>query len=442
MLIIQGRRVVFPTGERPAAIHIDDGIIVEVREYGDVSGATDVVDAGSSVVLPGLVDSHVHVNEPGRTDWEGFDTATRAAAAGGVTTIVDMPLNSIPVTTDVAALNAKREAARRHCHVDVGFWGGIVPGNSHQIEPLIAAGVRGFKCFMTPSGVDEFASVSSADLDRALPFLARSQARRPLLVHAEDPSRLRPPQGDPRSYSTFLATRPADAEVAAIRTIAALAGAHHVAAHIVHVSSGDGVRAVAEAQASGVDLTAETCPHYLTFAAEAIPDGATAFKCAPPIRSPQHRDDLWRALGKGICTVVASDHSPAPQTMKHIDSGDFIAAWGGIASLELTLRAVWTEAARRGFTLAGLAGWMSEGPARLCGLAARKGSIRPGNDADLVLFDPDTESTVDGAILQQRHKLTPYAGTVLRGAVRATYLRGIRIWDEGRLAHADKGCLL
>jgi allantoinase len=442
MLIIQGHRVVCPTGERPAAIHIEDGIIVDVREYGDVSGAADVVDAGSSVVLPGLVDSHVHVNEPGRTDWEGFDTATRAAAAGGVTTIVDMPLNSIPATTDVAALTAKRRAARGQCHVDVGFWGGIVPGNGDQIEPLIAAGVRGFKCFMTPSGVDEFASVSPADLVRALPVLARSQAGRPLLVHAEDPLLLRPPYGDPRLYLTFLATRPADAEVAAIRTIAALAGEYHVAAHIVHVSSGDGVRAVAEAQASGVDLTAETCPHYLTFAADAIPDGATAFKCAPPIRSSQHRDDLWRALRQGICTVVASDHSPAPVTMKHTDSGDFIAAWGGIASLELSLRAVWTEAARRGFTLGDLGRWMSEGPARLCGLADRKGAIRPGCDADLVLFDPDAESIVDGAVLQQRHKLTPYAGTVLRGAVRTTYLGGIRIWDEGRLAHAGKGCLL
>jgi allantoinase len=442
MLIIQGHRVVFSTGERSASIHIDNGVIVDIRNYDEIGTAADVVDAGNCVVLPGLVDSHVHVNEPGRTDWEGFDTATRAAAAGGVTTIVDMPLNSIPATTDVAALNAKHQAARGQSHVDVGFWGGIVPGNGDQIEPLIAAGVRGFKCFMTPSGVDEFASVSPADLERALPALARPLARRPLLVHAEEPSLLRSPHGDPRLYSTFLATRPADAEVAAIRTVATLAGEHHVAAHIVHVSSGDGVQAVAEAQASGVDLTAETCPHYLTFAADAIADGATAFKCAPPIRSSQHREDLWSALRDGICTVVASDHSPAPRRMKHTDAGDFIAAWGGIASLELSLRAVWTGAARRGFTLADIARWMSEGPARLCGLADRKGAIRIGCAADLVLFDPDAESTVDSAVLQQRHKLTPYAGTVLRGAVRATYLGGVRIWDEGRLAHAGKGCLL
>jgi allantoinase len=442
MLIIQGHRVVFPTGERPAAIYIDDGIIVDVREYGDVAGATDVVDAGSSVVLPGLVDSHVHVNEPGRTDWEGFDTATRAAAAGGVTTIIDMPLNCIPATTDVGALNIKRNAARGQCHVDVGFWGGIVPGNHDQIEPLMAAGVRGFKCFMTPSGVDEFAHVSEADLGRTLPLLARSPVRRPLLVHAEDPSLLRSAQGNPRSYSTFLATRPADAEVAAIRTIAALAGEYHVAAHIVHVSSGDGAQAVAAAQASGVELTAETCPHYLTFAANEIPDGSTAFKCAPPIRSPHHRDDLWRALEQGTCTVVASDHSPAPRTLKQVDSGDFISAWGGIASLELSFRAVWTQAARRGFALTDVARWMSERPAHLGGLDHRKGALRPGFDADLVVFDPDAEITVNGADLQQRHKLTPYAGAVLRGAVRATYLRGVRIWDDGRLAHAGKGCLL
>ena len=442
MLIIQGRRVVFPTGERPAAIHIDNGVIVEVAEYGAATGAADVIDAGNAVVLPGLVDSHVHVNEPGRTDWEGFDTATRAAAAGGVTTIVDMPLNCIPATIDVGALNVKRNAALGQCHVDVAFWGGIVPGNPDQIEPLMAAGVRGFKCFMTPSGVDEFASVGEADLGRALPFLARSPVRRPLLVHAEDPSLLTAAHGDPRSYSTFLATRPVDAEVAAIRTIARLAGEYHVAAHIVHVSSGDGVRAVAAAQASGVELTAETCPHYLTFAASEIPDGATAFKCAPPIRSPQHRDDLWRALEHGTCTVVASDHSPAPRMMKHADSGDFIAAWGGIASLELSFRAVWTQAVRRGFTLADLARWMSEGPAHLCGLEHRKGALRPGFDADLVVFDPDIETRVDSAVLQQRHKLTPYAGAILRGAVRATYLRGVRIWDAGRLVHAGKGCLL
>ena len=442
MWVLRGQRVVVPGGERSASIHIDDGVIVEVRAYDDISHATNIVEAGPCVVLPGLVDSHVHVNEPGRTEWEGFDTATRAAAAGGITTIVDMPLNSIPATTTVAALNAKRDAARRQCHVDVGFWGGIVPGNHDQIEALVAAGVRGFKCFMTPSGVDEFASVSEADLGRALPVLAALRTRCPLLVHAEDPSLLRPPDGDDRSYSTFLATRPAAAEVAAIRTVAALAGEYHVAAHIVHVSSADGVAAVAAAQAAMVTLTAETCPHYLTFAADEIPNGATSFKCAPPIRSAQHRDGLWRALDRGICALVASDHSPAPRTMKHVDSGNFIAAWGGIASLELSLRAVWTGAAQRGYALTDVVRWMSEAPAQLCGLNGHKGAIQPGYDADLVMFDPDTEMIVTGAVLQQRHKLTPYDGCVLRGAVRATYLRGVKVWDNGRLEQAGRGCLV
>jgi len=442
MLIIRGHHVVLPTGERAASIHIDNRTIVDVRDYGDLGDGAEVVDADPLVIMPGLVDSHVHINEPGRTDWEGFDTATRAAAAGGITTIVDMPLNSIPATTSVAALNAKRDAARGQCHVDVAFWGGIVPGNHDHLEPLIDAGVRGFKCFLTPSGVDEFANVSESDLRCALPMLARVLPPRPLLVHAEDPSLLGSPQGDPRSYATFLATRPAEAEVSAIRTIARLADEYHVTAHIVHVSSAEGVEAVAAAQAAGVRLTAETCPHYLTFTASEIADGATPFKCAPPIRSAEHREALWRALRDGVCSLVASDHSPAPATMKRVDSGDFISAWGGIASLELSLRAVWTEAVIRGFQLADVVRWMSEQPASLCGLDARKGAIKPDADADLVLFDPDARTTVTGAALMQRHKLTPYDGRVLRGEVRATYVGGVNVWRDGSLVHARRGRLL
>ena len=439
MLIIRGRRVVLPDGEHPASIHIHNGLIVDVRDYGDVRPDAEVVDAGAAVVIPGVVDSHVHVNEPGRTDWEGFDTATRAAAGGGVTTIIDMPLNNIPATTDVPALQAKREAARGKCHVDVGFWGGIVPGNHDQIEPLLAAGVRGFKCFLTPSGVDEFPAVTEADLRLALPHLTRALPPRPLLVHAEDPSRLRPPLGNPRAYAMFLDTRPAESEAAAIRTIARLAQAYHVPAHIVHVSSADGVAAVADARDAGVNLSAETCPHYLTFAADEIPDGATAFKCAPPIRASAHRDALWHALERNVCQLVASDHSPAPPAVKSVDAGDFIGAWGGIASLELSLRAVWSEASRRGFTIADVVRWMSGQPAMLAGLATRKGAIRPKSDADLVLFDQDAEMVVDAATLQQRHKLTPYAGRFLRGVVRATYLRGVKVWDGQRLVQAGQG---
>jgi allantoinase len=443
MLVIRGQRVVLPEGERPASIHIDQGVIGEVRGYDDVSAATDVVDAGSLMIIPGLVDTHVHVNEPGRTEWEGFDTATRAAAAGGITTIIDMPLNSIPATTDVDALEAKRHAARGQCHVDVGFWGGIVPGNDDQIEPLIAAGVRGFKCFMTPSGVDEFKSVSEADLGRAMSALARSSSpHRPVLVHAEDPSRLREPAGDRRAFSTFVASRPIEAEVRAIETVVALAARYHVAAHIVHVSSSDGAAAVARGRAKRAMLTAETCPHYLTFSADDVPDGATAFKCAPPIRSPEHRERLWTALRDGVCSLVVTDHSPAPPAMKHLEAGDFISAWGGIASLELSLATVWTGASKRGFAVSDVVRWMSHAPAQLSGLAHRKGSIRPGYDADLVLWDPTAQIRIRGDVLQQRHKLTAYDGRVLQGSVRATYVRGVKVWEHGGLAVAGRGCLL
>jgi allantoinase len=443
MFVIRGQRVILPEGERPASIHIDQDVIVDVRDYQEVRAATEVVDAGPLMIMPGLVDTHVHVNEPGRTEWEGFDTATRAAAAGGITTIIDMPLNSIPATTDVDALEAKRQAARGQCHVDVGFWAGVVPGNDDQIEPLIGAGARGFKCFMTPSGVDEFTFVSEADLGRAMSALARSSLPpRPLLVHAEDPSLLREPTGDRRAFSTFVASRPIEAEVRAIDTIAALSARYQVAAHIVHVSSGDGAAAVARGRANGALLTAETCPHYLTFAAGDVPDGATAFKCAPPIRSSQHRERLWAALREGICSLVVTDHSPAPPAMKQLEAGDFISAWGGIASLELSLAAVWTGASRRGFSVSDVARWMSHAPAKLCGLGHRKGSIQRGYDADLVLWDPAKQGRVHSTVLQQRHKVTPYDGLLLQGAVEATYLRGVKVWEHGRLAVGGLGCLL
>jgi allantoinase len=340
-------------------------------------------------------------------------------------------------------LNAKRQAARGLCHVDVGFWGGIVPGNERHIEPLIEAGVRGFKCFMTPSGVEEFESVSETDLARALPVLSRASGQtRPLLVHAEQPSRLTPPAGDPRLYSTFLATRPVEAEVEAIRLIAALTDEYHVATHIVHLSSADGVAAVRDAQVRGTILSAETCPHYLTFSADEVPDGGTQFKCAPPIRGPVHREQLWDGLRGGVCRLAATDHSPAPPALKSVDSGNFVTAWGGIASLELSLAAMWTGASNRGFTVNDIARWMSREPARLCGLDDRKGAIRVGCDADLVLWDPEASTVVNGARLQQRHKLTPYEGRTLRGVVRATYVRGMKVWDGGGLAVPGHGTLL
>jgi len=420
------------------------------------SAERSVVDVGDLVVLPGLVDTHVHVNEPGRTEWEGFATATRAAAAGGITTIVDMPLNSVPATTDVAALEAKRAAARGQCAVDVAFWGGVVPGNAGDLDALVDAGVRGFKCFLVPSGVDEFPAVGEADLREALPILARRNV--PLLVHAEAPRviadcGLRTAESI-ADYARYLATRPPTAEVAAIEMMIDLAREFGVHVHIVHVACAEGVDAIARAKADGVRITAETCPHYLTFAAEEIPDRATEYKCAPPIREARHRDALWAGLRSGTLDLVATDHSPAPPSMKC--PGDFMQAWGGISSLEMSVATVWTNARRPPHPYAiaptfvpwdetsrfvALARWMSTAPARLAGLDDRKGCIAVGCDADFVVWDPDEEWTVDAAALQQRHKLTPYAGRTLRGRVRATYLRGARVWD-GSSAAAPAGQLL
>jgi allantoinase len=443
MLVVRGRRIVLPDGERPASIHIDGGRIIAVGAGGDVDapdGAeiAEIIDAGDLVVSPGVVDTHVHVNEPGRTEWEGFDTATRAAAAGGVTTIVDMPLNSVPATITADALEEKRRAARGRCHVDVGCWGGVVPGHEASLLPLVDAGVRGFKCFLVPSGVEEFQQVDEHQLRRAMPMLARRQM--PLLVHAESPDRITVHRGHAASYRDYAATRPAAAEVDAIRLMARLArdtGAH---VHVVHVSSAGGVDAIADARAAGTPITGETCPHYLTFTAANIPDGATEYKCAPPIRDDEDRDALWRGLRSGTLSLVVSDHSPAPAAMKC--PGDFVSAWGGVASLELALAAVWTGARARGFSVSDVARWMSEAPAALAGCSGRKGRIARGYDADLVVWDADREFTVEPGRLQQRHKITPYAGRRLRGVVQMTFLRGERIWDGGRLSTPASGQLL
>jgi allantoinase len=439
MLIVRARRVVLSDGERPASVHIEGGRIVSISSHEDETPpGAEIVECGDLVVSPGIVDSHVHVNEPGRTEWEGFDTATRAAARGGVTTIVDMPLNSVPATTTVAALDAKRLAARGRSHVDVAMWGGVVPDNEADIEPLIDAGVRGFKCFLVPSGVSEFAHVGERTLRQVMPVLARRDV--PLLVHAELTEALREHGGRPESYRDYEATRPVEAERAAIDLMAALARETGARVHIVHVSSAAGAGAIAAARADGVPITGETCPHYLTMASGEIPDGATEFKCAPPIRGASERDALWRALESGALDLVATDHSPAPPSMKC--PGDFVRAWGGIASLELSLAAVWTGAFERGRTPSDLAAWMSAGPAVLAGLSGRKGRIAPGYDADLVVWDAGREFTVDPADLQQRHKLTPYAGRRLRGVVHTTYLRGERVWDRDRLVTPGRGQLL
>jgi len=428
------------------------GRIAAVLPWADAPDAADAVDCGEACLMPGLVDTHVHVNDPGRAEWEGFASATRAAAAGGITTLVDMPLNSTPATTTVAALAAKRAAADGVCRVDVGFWGGVVPGNVPELEGLAAAGVLGFKCFLVPSGVDDFPHVGERDLREAMPVLAR--LGRPLLVHAELPGPIAAAEeaargGDPRRYATWLATRPPAAEVEAIRMVLGICAETRCPVHIVHLSAAEALPDLRAARARGLPVTVETCPHYLVFTAEEIADGATPLKCAPPIRGRANRDRLWEALRDGAIDLVASDHSPCPPALKAREAGDFMAAWGGIASLQVALSAVWSGARERGFTLADLARWMSERPARLAGLADRKGVIAPGADADLVVWEPEAEWTIEGARLHHRHPLTPYEGSRVRGIVRSTFVRGERAFDrradgkaQDRFAAAPTGRML
>ena len=420
--VIRARRVLTDAGLREASVHVAHGRIVKMAAWDDVPEDATLIDAGLSVVMPGVIDTHVHVNEPGRTGWEGFETATRAAAAGGVTTILDMPLNSIPATTTVDALHAKREAARGKTDVNVEYIGGVVPGNVDQIERLAAEGVRAFKCFLTPSGVDEFQNVTELDLREAFPVLARTGL--PLMVHAEDPRLIADaPAGGSRAYAKYLASRPASAEESAIQMLVRLMDAHPTRVHIVHLSSARSLDVVSRARARGLPLTVETCPHYLTFAAEEIADGATEFKCAPPIRSSAEREALWQALIAGEIDSIASDHSPCPPELKQT-AGDFFAAWGGIASLQLALSAVWTGARSRGIPIADVSRWMSAAPAQLAGLADRKGKLAAGFDADIVIWDPEEQFIVDASTLKHRHPVTPYAGRELFGVVRATYVRG------------------
>jgi allantoinase len=442
-LVIRGRRVATPEGLRAAAVHISNGRIARVSGFDEVPRGAETVEAGDALVFPGLVDTHVHVNEPGRTEWEGFTTATRAAAAGGVTTLLDMPLNSIPPTTSVAALETKRAAALGRCAVDVGFLAGLVPGNGPELAPLYSAGVFGFKCFLCPSGVDEFPPMSPGDLRETVPTLAALDAL--LMVHAEWPAVLEHAaggSGDRRSYATWLAGRPVAAETEAVRFLIGVARDSGLRIHIVHVSAPETLELVDAARAEGVRMTAETCPHYLGFAAEEIPDGATEYKCAPPIRAARHREGLWAALAGGGLDAVVSDHSPSPPAMKLRDEGDFLRAWGGIASLQLRLPAVWTGARARGYPPERLAAWLSAGPARLAGLAGRKGAIAAGHDADLVLWHPEEEFVVNQAVLHHRHALTPWLGRALAGVVEATYLRGERVYARAGTDHPPRGRLL
>ena len=437
--------MVTSSGLAPAAIHVEAGRIARVAAWDDVPAGARLDDVGELAVLPGIVDTHVHLNEPGRTEWEGFATATRAAAIGGVTTLVDMPLNSIPPTTTREAFAAKRAAATGQCAVDVGFWGGVVPGNASELAGLVADGVRGFKCFLVDSGVEEFGWVGEADLAPAMQILAG--LGRPLLVHAEvagpiDAVAAQLAHADPRRYATYLASRPEAAEAEAIALVTGLCRATGARTHIVHHSAASALPQLAAAKAAGLPLTAETCPHYLHFTAERIPDGATPFKCAPPIRDAANREALWAALAAGTLDFVASDHSPCSPSLKALEAGDFVTAWGGVSGLQLALPVVWSEASARGHSLVDLVRWMCAGPARLAGFTGKKGVIAAGADADLVVFDDAGHTTVTPASIQHRHKVTPYAGETLRGAIHATYLRGHRVAEGGRLVASELGALL
>lgn len=443
---LRSRRVVTSEGVRPAVVVVRGGRIDRVGPWDDPTADLPLVEGGDDVISPGVVDSHVHANDPGRAAWEGLDHATRAAAAGGVTAFVDMPLNSLPPTTTGAGLAAKREAAAGRLAVDVGLWGGVVPGNLGELTALWEGGALGFKAFLAPSGVDEFPAVGERELRPAMAVLARLGA--PLLVHAELPDRL--DEGwaaaldvaGRRRYDAWLASRPADAEAAAVDLVARLAVEAGTRIHVVHVASAEAVEAVRRARTAGVAITAETCPHYLSQDAEAIPDGATLWKCAPPIRGRGHREALWAALLAGDLDLVASDHSPSPPAGKHLASGDFAAAWGGISSLQLLLPLVWTGARQRGVGLDRLAEWLSAAPARLAGLTRRKGAIAPGLDADLVVWDPEAVFRVEPEKLYHRHPTTPYAGRELTGVVRRTYLRGAEIYDGAEVAEPPRGELL
>jgi len=446
------RRIATPDGIHPGAILVRDG---ERNGEGDgkidgfvsadqVPADAEIHDFGESVILPGLVDSHLHINAPGRTEWEGFETATRAAAAGGYTTLVDMPLNCLPPTATVGALTAKREAARGRCWADWLAWGGVVKDNQEHIEALAAAGVPGFKCFLVDPGVDGFTMVTESELRSALPHVARTGL--PLLVHAELPGpvdeatrRLKNENADWNRYSTYLRSRPEEAELAAIRLLLFLCRQYQFRLHIVHLSASSALAELCAARKEGLPVSVETCPHYLHFCAEEISDGDTLCKCAPPIRSRDNRERLWQGLKDGVIDLVATDHSPCPPAMKRLDEGNFKTAWGGIPGLSLALPLMWTEASQRGFGLADLTRWMAEAPSQLAGCSARKGRIAKGYDADFVIFEPDAEFVVAEDRLYYRHPVSPYLGKRLRGVVKATYLRGQPVFSGGKFSEEARG---
>jgi allantoinase len=436
------RRVVTQAEVRPAALIVDGERIQDVGAVDRVPTGIEIHDFGDAAILPGLVDSHVHINDPGRSDWEAFETATRAAAAGGFSLLVDMPLNCLPSTTNVAALELKRAAARDRCWVDWAAWGGVVKDNERDIAPLAKAGVAGFKCFLIHPGVDGFTMVNEEQLRRALPHIARTGL--PLLVHAELPGPVDAAtetlaEADWSCYPAYLHSRPQEAELAAIRLLLCLCREYRFRLHIVHLSASQALPELRSAQGEGLPVTVETCPHYLHLTAETIPKGATLFKCAPPIRSQENRERLWDGLRDRTISLVATDHSPCPPEMKRFAEGNFRTAWGGIASLSVALPVVHTEAGKRGFAITDVVRWMAEGPAKLAGCHMRKGRLAPGYDADFTVFEPEREFVVSEDRLHYRHPLSPYLGEKLRGVVKATYVRGSVVFSDGKFHGQPRG---
>jgi len=446
---IHSNKTVLSSGIHEVTILIEDGVIVMVVD-GIAKGLDyPIEDAGDLVLMPGLVDCHVHINEPGRTEWEGFDTATKAAAVGGITTLIEMPLNSNPVTTTAAAFEEKKKATRGKLHVNCGFWGGVVPDNISDLEELIESGVFGIKAFLIDSGINDFKNVTEADLRAAMPIIAQHGV--PLLVHSELETDISPPsEGDVhpadrgvfQNYQKYLESRPKSWENNAIDLMINLCREFNCRTHIVHLSSAESIEQIKIAKKEGLPLTVETCPHYLYFNAESIADGDTRFKCAPPIRENENNDLLWEAVKEGIIDFIVTDHSPAPPELKCLDTGDFDKAWGGIAGLQFSLPAFWTKAKERGFSIEDVVRLMSENTAAFAGLGSRKGQIAPGYDADLIVWNPNEEFTVTSNSIQHRHKITPYEDEVLRGVVKQTYVKGEKVYDEGEFVSLGKGELL
>jgi allantoinase len=437
---ITSNQTVLPGGTRKATVIISDGKILEVNEE-NPPGNIPVTELNDLVLMPGIIDPHVHINEPGRTDWEGFDTATRAAIAGGVTTLVDMPLNASPVTTTAKAFDEKIASTAGKLHCNCGFWGGVIPGNEKEIPLLIRKGVAGFKAFLTHSGIDEFPNVTEEDLRKVMPVIAESGL--PLLVHCElDGAERSDGVTDPQSYQQYLRSRPDSWELNAIALMIRLCEEFKCRTHIVHLSSAAALPLISRAKEKHLPLSVETAQHYLYFSAEKIPDGRTEYKCAPPIRDTANQAQLWKALKDGLIDFVATDHSPAPPGMKDPASGDLFRAWGGIASIQFALPALWTAARKQDCQPADMAKWLCAKPALLPGLAACKGKIQPGYDADLVAWDPGASFVVKEENILHRHSITPYLGETLFGKVAQSWLTGEKLFADGKILHLNKGRII